>query len=261
MMCDSKELIVGYVYDELAIGERREFDAHLAICADCRLEIEELQATRTHLALWAPPVPELSFRVIGGGAPAAPALPQQSRFVPAFAFAAAAVIVLAVAAAIANVEVRYAPDGVTVRTGWARSGAPPDAQVAERTSTGAPQMVEASRSGDFAALDRRLSQIEAALGEAPPAATLQAASTSRMSDAEILRRVRQIVGDAEARQETAVARRMLDVVRDFERQRRTDVALIQQGIGQYQGLTNTEIAQNRDMLNQLVRAASSRQEK
>ncbi len=73
--------------------------------------------------------------------------------------------------------------------------------------------------------------------------------------------MRDMVSDAEARQETAVAQRLLQVIRDFDNQRRADIALIQQGLGQYQGLANAEIAVNRDMLNQLVRAATTRQEK
>jgi hypothetical protein len=261
-MCESKELIVGYVYDELSPGERAEFEAHLAGCARCEIEIQELRSTRTHLTLWAPPEPDLGFRVIRGGAAPAPALPRRSRFVPAFAFAAAAVIVLAVAAAIANVEVRYGGDGMVVRTGWSASrstatGAPADVAPDARVVSVQPQAPAA----DFAALDRRLREIELALGDATAGGGVQVASAARMSDAEILRRVRQIVGEAEARQETAVAQRLLAVVRDFDLQRRTDLALIQQGIGQFQGLTNTEIAQNRDMLNQLVRAASTRQER
>jgi hypothetical protein len=259
-MCESKELIVGYIYDELSIDERLEFDGHLAVCAECRLEIDELRATRAHLGLWSPPVPNLDFRVIRGGAAPVAAVPQRSRLVPAFAFAAAAVIVLAVAAAIANVEVRYATDGLTVRTGWARTAASTEAPITGAPAATAPQVVATSTAPEFAELQRRLGDIESRLSAAASEG-FQPVSDVRMSDAEMLRRVRQIVGEAESRQQTAVAEHLLGIVRDFERQRRTDVALIQQGIGQYQGLTNTEIAQNRVMLNDLVRAASTRQEK
>src|SRR5687767_9583362 len=120
-MCESKELLVGYIYDELSTEERQALQVHLAACGACRLELEGLRATRTHLSLWSPPVPDLGFRVIQGGSAPAPALPRRVRLAPAFAFAAAAVIVLAVAAAIANVEVKYGNDGVTVRAGWART--------------------------------------------------------------------------------------------------------------------------------------------
>jgi hypothetical protein len=260
-MCDRGESIVGYVYDELAGAHRSEFEAHLATCADCRTEVAGLTSTRRHLATWKPPEPDLGFRVIGGGTAPAAALPRRHRFTPAFAFAAAAVIVLAVAAAIANIEVRYGGDGsVTVRTGWAAS---PPASDGTQTAQASPRdgALPAQAASDFAELDRRLREIETAMTTTPEAGSgVQMAADTRLSDAEILRRVRQIVSDAEARQEAATAQRLLDVFHDFNQQRRADLALIQQGLGHYQGLTNAEIAQNRELVNQLVRAAS-RQEK
>lgn len=257
-MCDRGESIVDYVYDELSSGHRREFEAHLAACAECRAEVGGLAATRRHLATWKPPEPDLGLRVIRGATAPAAALPRRNRLTPAFAFAAAAVIVLAVAAAIANIEVRYGGDGsMTVRTGWAASPAAPDgaqAGLAQARDGAAPVATE------FAALDRRLREIEAAMTTlAEPGSGVQMAADSRLSDAEILRRVRQIVSEAEARQEAAMAQRLLDVFRDFDQQRRADLALIQQGLGHYQGLTNAEIAQNRELVNQLVRAASKQE--
>lgn len=264
-MCETEELIVGYVYDELSTDERTELEQHLATCGACRVEIEELRATRGCLESWTPPQPDLGFRVIRGGSAPAPALPRRPRLVPAFAFAAAAVIVLAAAAAIANVEIRYGGDGMTVRTGWARTDVPgaarPDVALVSSPARPAPP-APADAAGAFAALDRRLREIETALSApAQQPGGVRLASGQRMTDAEMLARVRQIVSDAEARQETAVAQLLLQVVRDFDQQRRADIALIQQGLGQYQGLTNAEIAQNREMVNQLVRAATTRQEK
>jgi hypothetical protein len=256
-MCDRGESIVDYVYDELSSAQRQAFEAHLATCADCWAEVAGLTSTRRHLATWKPPEPDLGFRVIHGGAAPAPALPRRHRFAPAFAFAAAAVIVLAVAAAIANIEVRYGGDGsMTVRTGWAAAPAALDGPQEARDGA-----LPATVATEFAALDRRLQEIEAAMTTAPASGPgVQLAADSRLSDAEILRRVRQLVSEAEARQEAATAQRLLDVFRDFDQQRRADLALIQQGLGHYQGLTNAEIAQNRELVNQLVRAAS-RQEK
>jgi protein-disulfide isomerase-like protein with CxxC motif len=257
-MCD-KELIVGYIYGELSRDEREVLNAHLAVCGDCRVEIEELRSARQHLTLWAPPEPDLGFRVIRGGAAPAPALPRRSRSAAAFRYAAAAGIVLAAAAAIANLEVRYGADGLVVRTGWTRGGtAATDARTVS-TITAAEQAVPSSTNGDFAALDQRLRQIESVLN-APAAAGFQATSDTRMSDAEMLRRVRQFVSEAEQRQQTDVAHRLLDVARAFDLQRRADIAYFQQGLGQYQGQTNAEIAQNRELVNQIIRAAA-RQEK
>ncbi|MEO6235349.1 MAG: hypothetical protein ABIQ52_00005, partial [Vicinamibacterales bacterium] len=147
---------------------------------------------------------------------------------------------------------RYDANGFAVRTGWARASEAPAQLPAP-----APTAVAVSAS-DFARLNQRLSELER--GARSSSAAVQVASGPRMSDAEILRRVREMVGDAESRQQTIVSKRLLQVVQDFDRARQTDLATIQHGLGTYQGLTNAEIAQQRDMLNQLYRVAA-RQEK
>ena len=254
-MCNSTDLIVGYLYDELTETERRSFDAHLSVCDECRQEVAGLKATRDHLSLWAPPHPEFAFRIVRDHPPAAKVLPMRSRWKPALGLAAAAVLVLAVASAIANLEVKYDANGLVVRTGWARS----DGDTAQNGGSSRPNFAIQPSSTEFQALDRRLRDLEAAAASPSSAGGLQTASV-RMDDAEILRRVRQIVTEAESRQQTVVAQQLLQVVRDFDRQRERDLAAIQQGLGTYQGLTNAEIAQQRDMLNQLYRVAA-RQEK
>jgi hypothetical protein len=244
-MCD-KERLVGYLYDELDDAERRVFEAHVEVCADCLAEVGSLRATRGVIAAWAPPERELELRVVRGAAPP----PPRRASLPAWGLAAAATLVLATAAAIANIEVRSDASGLSVRTGWSRAA--PAAAAVPPASDGA------QAGADLVALGRRLSELEAALNRAPQAQP--ASAEARMSDAELLRRVRELIGDAETRQRSEVAQVLAQVVRDFERQRRTDIAMIEQGLGAYQGLTNAEIAQQRDMLNQLVRVAT-RQEK
>jgi anti-sigma factor RsiW len=54
-MCDSKDLLVGYLYDELETSERRAFEAHLLSCGECRDELAGLRATRGQIAAWTPP--------------------------------------------------------------------------------------------------------------------------------------------------------------------------------------------------------------
>ena len=254
-MCDSKELIVGFIYDELTSTERQQLQAHLAMCGECRVEVEELRATRTHLALWWPPQPDLGFRVISGASAPVQALPRPRRLAPLFAFAAAAAIVLAAAAALANIEIRYGSDGLTVRTGWGTQS-----QVASQSAqlTQAPA-VQGVNTATFADFDRRLSTIESAL--TPASSSMQLASSQlRMSDAEVLRQMREMLNEAQAQQKSAFQNQMVQIVRDVQRQHLADIANIQQGLEQYQGLTNAEIATSRDMLNQWIRA-SARQEK
>ncbi len=261
-MCESNELIVGFLYDELTSGERKEFQAHLAACSECRVELDELRSTRTHLALWSPPLPDLGFRVISGGSAPAPALPRRTRLAPVFAFAAAAVVVLAAAAAIANVEIRYGTDGLQVRTGWAGQAQGAEVQAQPDASSGEVRAVNASAPtvdpATFGELDRRLRAIEASMTRE---SSVQLASTqNRMSDAELLRQVRQMLSDAQSRQRTDNAHQMLQILRDVQQQHASDIVRIQQGLDQYQGMTNAEIAQSRDMFNQWIRA-SARQEK
>ena len=252
-MCDSKELLVGYLYDDLDGAERQAFDGHLVACPECRNELAGLRATRGQIAAWAPPEPDLGLRMVRGGAPPPPS---RARLAPAWGLAAAAALVLAASAAIANVEIRYGGDGLTVRTGWARAAAlaaAPPSQV-QAASTGAGSVAAARE--DFEAVDRRLRELETRLRQAPA----QAAAGPMMTDAELLKRVRQYVSDAESRQQREVALQMAQMFRDFDRQRRTDLALIQQGLVQNQGMTNAELATTRDLVNQLVRV-STRQEK
>jgi hypothetical protein len=150
-----------------------------------------------------------------------------------------------------------------VRTGWAGQ-APVAPEVAQRSDVqgGEVRAVNASGPlvdpGQLAELDRRLRTIEASMARE---SSVQLASTgNRMSDAEILRQVRQMVTDAQARQQTATAHQMLQIVRDVQQQHASDIVRMQQGLDQYQGMTNAEIAQSRDMFNQWIRAAA-RQEK
>ncbi|MDQ3488220.1 MAG: zf-HC2 domain-containing protein [Acidobacteriota bacterium] len=261
-MCESKELIVGFLYDELTSGERKELQAHLAACSECSVELEGLRSTRTHLALWSPPLPDLGFRVISGSSAPAPALPRRTRLAPIFAFAAAAVVVLAAAAAIANVEIRYGSEGLLVRTGWAGQSPLAPAQAQGNASGGEVRNVNAPAPATDAAalaeLDRRLRTIEVSMTR--ESSVQLASSQARMSDAELLRQVRQMLSDAQSRQKTAFAHQILQVVRDVQQQHASDIALVQQGLDQYQGMTNAEIAQSRDMFNQWIRAAA-RQEK
>lgn len=260
-MCNRGDLLVSYVYDEMSDRDRYEVEQHLAACGECRDELAGLRSTRAHLTLWAPPQPALGFRIVSGADAPAPvqALPRR-RYAAAFGLAAAAVLVLAAAVSMANIEVRYDADGgMTVRTGWGRAAEVQQAQGPAAPDAGVTPV--AADDSEFAALHRRLAEIESVLAQAPPSAEVRTASGARSaSDAELLRQVRAIVQEAEVRQQRAVADRLLQVVTDFDLQRRRDLAALQQGLGQMQGMTNAEIATQRDLVNQLIRA-SSRQER
>ncbi len=121
--CDDTHRLVSYLYGESSPEERAAVESHLATCAACAAGYTGLQDVRVTLAGWQPPDVDLGFTITrspGALAAPMPAPVHTRRFLalPAWAQAAAAVIVLSAGAAIANLEIRYGSDGVTIRTGW-----------------------------------------------------------------------------------------------------------------------------------------------
>lgn len=249
-MCD-KERLVGYVYGELTETERRAFDAHLTSCADCRDEAAGLRATRADLAMWSPPGPDVGFRIVSGAAAPPSAPPSRLRLAPAWGLAAAAVLVLAAAAAIANVEMRYGADGLVVRTGW-RQPARADASGA----VAVPAAANPTWQADLQMIRQRLGKLESAVERDPAGpGVVTAAARPAPSDSELLRRVREIVKESEARQQRELALQMAQVISDVDTSRRSDMLRIQQGLMQLQGVNDAEIVKNREMWNHVLRIA------
>src|SRR2546421_2843449 len=130
------EALVTFVYDRdtSADGERAAFGAHLPTCATCRDELDALRGIRTQLARWNPPEPNFAI-TFGDPRQSRSINPQSStnqqlrwwRSVPAWAQVAAALLFLGVSAAIANLDVRYDQQGLSIRTGWSQ---PRDARAA-----------------------------------------------------------------------------------------------------------------------------------
>lgn len=123
-----EEQLAGLLYEDGDAQEMGQMRAHLASCADCRAELEELTATRELLSAWpnavnAPRMVYVNERV-GLWARARRGLrelvaPGLATLRPAAAVAAA---VLVVVASVALLDVRVAPDG-RVQIGLA-GGAP-----------------------------------------------------------------------------------------------------------------------------------------
>ena len=208
-MCDT-ELLLAYLYDELPASDRQAFDRHLATCAHCREEVAGLRGTRTHLASWAPPEPDLGFQVVRGATQVA-SPSRWWRVSPAWGLAAAALLVVAASAAIANVQVRFGGDGVVVSTGWSRGA----------MSGAVPVLSSGASVTDLQRVEARLAELEGRVAT-PQAATLTPVGVNRMSDAEIVRLVRQAVSDSEQRQQGVLAHQILQVNRDTAAARQTD---------------------------------------
>ncbi len=242
------EALVEYLYGEIDADTRARVDAHLASCAGCRETLDGMRGARAELAAWTVPERPLGFTIVPADAvrPAALVRPWWA----SGALAAAAVILLAVAAAIANLEITYGSDGVTLRTGWSR---PPAAQAAAQQPASVPVAARAATPvstpwrADLSELERRL---RTEFKSAAPPAGARAASLSP-DGAKLLQQVQDLIEQSELRQRRELALRMAQVVRDFDTQRQTDLVRIQQGIGQIEGST----AADRQLLNYLVRAS------
>jgi hypothetical protein len=250
-MCDSKELLVSYLYDELDASAKRRFETHVLSCAECREEVAALRTTRSEIALWTPPEPEFGFRIVRGAA-APPAVPR-FRITPAWGLAAAAVLVMAIGAAIANLEVRFGTDGLSVRTGWQHD---PIATAGVTSAAGGVSPVDWKAQAER--LDKRVRDLEQTLTRTP-ANAIQNAAAPAAPDDQVLQRVRELVGQSEARQQRVLATRMAELTRDFDAQRRVDLAAIDQGMARLQNTSGAEVRQYRDLIQRMYRATSYQQ--
>jgi Putative zinc-finger len=247
-MCD-KDLLVGYVYDDITDIDRGRFERHLRECAACRAEVSAIRGVRDDLATWIPPEPHPGFQLTQ---PRRPSL--RAWWTPALGLAAAAVIVLAAALAVANVEITYSANGVSVRTGWARGGPDADARAAAGVRGREDEVLPAAQTTPavLTAMDRRLSLLEAAARSAAP-------SSQRVSDTEILRRVRDLLAQSESRQQQELALRIAQVIRDVDAQRLADLSRIQQGLGRIDAMTTAEAAAHRDLANYILTSSRAQQ--
>jgi hypothetical protein len=265
---DRDETIVAFLYDDLDAARRRDFNAHLLTCAVCREEVAGLRSVRTQLSRWAPPEPGIVASVA-----APPNLqsvvepPHWWRTIPAWAQVVAALLFLGISAGIANLEVRYDQNGLSVRTGWSqanRSGVPTDVSVEAPSATAAAgnakvgvatnvAATDAPWRTDLAALERQLkAEFHASQVPAPAAQAVRLASSS---DAETLRRVRALLDESEKRQQREIALRIAEVVRDVNAQRQVDLRNIDRTLGIVSNDLGVEVMKQRQSLNLLYRAS------
>jgi hypothetical protein len=142
-MCNQRERLIGFVYNEGDAADLAEVQRHVDECADCRAEIAGLRSVREDLLAW--DVPE--YQSVWRPFVAAPVTPWWKQ-VPAWAMAAAAGIMLLLGAAGGAAVHAFAPDQTTARQ---------SAVVAP----GAPALTSA----DLSAVEQRiLAQVEQQVG-------------------------------------------------------------------------------------------------
>ncbi len=235
--CGDHGALVSYLYDECAPGQRRAISAHVAICSACAEELTALGMTREHLVAWTPPEAQLGFRIVSDATPRSNVLrPAHSRWwqkpMPAWAQAAAAAAIFATGL------------GLGMGRGVARDAQGVAAQVTASAGTRA-----AVTRADLVALEQ---QLRSEIAQARPASSAAAATPA---EARILQQVRAMIDDSEQRQRRELALRTTEMVQDFDAQRNDDLTRIERTIGQMDGTTGVEVAQQRQMLNYLMRVS------
>jgi len=255
------EALVTFLYDDdtWSAGDRAAFGAHLPTCAACRDELAAMRDVRGELGRWNPPDP--NFAITFSTAPRAQSGTRQSAIsnqhwwnaVPAWAQVAAALLVLGVSARIANLDIRYDSQGLSVRTGWSQ---PRNAGAATTTApAGAPLAVtgDAPWKADLTALEQQLTAEmrttrATAAPSPPPGAT-------RPADADLIRRVRAIVDESEKRQQRELALRVAEVWRDVNVQRQADLAKVNRALGAVENNLGVEVLKTRQQVNLMYRAS------
>jgi hypothetical protein len=249
------ELLVSYLYDDIEPAERTAFDAHVAACSGCRRELAALRGVRSTLSAWAPPELRATSDGLRATGDEPPASSRWWRDIPAWAQVAAAVLVLGASVGVANLDVHYDHAGLTVRTGWMKTSAPP-AQVAVPRADGVVQNVAAPWRADLTALEQQLrSEIRAVPS---PRAIPAASVASSMSDAELQRRVGSILQASERRQERELALRVAELVKDVNAQRQADLVKIDTSLGFIQRNTYGEAMKQRELINYLVKVSQTK---
>jgi len=259
-MCEEKELLVSYLYEDLGDTDRARFERHLRQCAECRDELNGLRDVRADLTAWFPPQSDLGFRIVRepkvvGMKPRAAGW--RAWWTPAAGLAAAATLVLAAASAIAHVEIHRGPDGVTVRTGW-NTAAAATADASHGAANASPvRDVNLSLPGPaginaatVAALESRIRALEATSRDS--GVRTASALTARSSDEELMRRVRDLMTVSETKQQGELALRIAQLNRDFDAQRIADLNRIQKGFSSIDASVAADAAAHREMANYLL---------
>jgi hypothetical protein len=232
--CGDAGALVAYLYEECEPELRKVIAGHLLRCESCSSEVDSLGWTRRSLQLWTPPAPELGFQI------PAPEPARQTPWwrapLPAWAQAAAALLIFASGLSLGLVR------------------GPADAPRASSSQPTEAVLTNVATRSELSQLEQRLKSELARMRTAAPAPVRQATS----SNDEILKKVEALVAQSEERQRREFTLRSVEMARDFEAQRRIDIAAVRETVGQFQGAAGTEIRQQReaiDRINNFIRVS------
>jgi anti-sigma factor RsiW len=187
-MCNERERLIGYIYDECEPAERRAVDAHLEQCTECRAEVQALRLVRADLLAWEVPGQPQVWRPFPE-----PVVRPWWRHVPAWAMTAAAGLVLAAGfaggVAARALDVRQTPD-VVMRAGPAE--APGMAGITPAQLSAAQEQIVSMMRAEF---ERRLARSQQQPVRAANEPVLRQVSAADAVDGEMLEALSQLYED------------------------------------------------------------------
>ncbi len=252
--CDDKETLIAYLYGEIDAPTSRAVQEHLARCESCAREVSALSDVRSELGAWAAPEANLDFAIVRKSALPATVL-RPARWwnvVPAWAQAAAAMLVLAAGASVANLQITSGPNGVSVSTGWMRAA---NAADTTRAAAGPAASSEEWKTA-LTSLEQQLRQeIRASRDQAVPVPARAGAAADAT-----MRRVQQLIGEAEQRHSRELAQRLVEFQRDVTMQRRADLMQISNSLSNSFGAYDRQLLQQRQLLNNVMRVSTTPQQ-
>lgn len=248
--CPDPDALLVLLYDDEGTSDERSWlQGHVDRCSQCAEVLTSLDSTRGMLGAWHAPRLPLGFALVRRDrSPIRTVLWRGG-------LAAAAVLLLATAASIARLEVSYDANGFRVSTGAQRPAGASIAgsAVAHRTTpvalatapaATAPGWVSTASTGeppwrqdmDLLATQirtdvaRLLEESRQAQSAAPLRAALATPATPgrTMTDADLLKRVQELLDQSEIRQQSNLALRVTELGRQFELQRQGDIVQVEQ---------------------------------
>lgn len=246
---DPDALLVLLYDDEGTPHERASLKDHVDRCSRCADLLMSLDAARGVLGAWHAPRLPLGFALVRPGrSPVRSMLWRGS-------LAAAAVLVLAAAASIARLDIAYDSQGFRLQTGVSGAAERRQASVADSparpavSSTPASVSTQSNWVGNASAgeppwrpdLDLLATQIRADVSRLVQETRQASPMTMRvalpppsagpvrtMTDAELLKRVQDLLDQSEIRQQSNLALRVTELGRQFELARHSDVVQMEQ---------------------------------
>jgi hypothetical protein len=152
-------------------------------------------------------------------------------------------LVIAASLGVANINLTYSKDGLSVTTGWLR---PAPVPVAPQAAAVSPPTEAASRA-DLTALEQKLQQ---EIKAQPVAAAVPA------DDEAVVKRVRALLQESERRQQRELALRVAEMARDAQTLRQADLVRIDRSLGIIQNRTGVEVMRTQQQLNTLAQRVS-----